>query len=160
MIFPHLLRSQISPFPSLLIADRACAPAHLWNVQFALSHRRDADTLLLTPSVAYASCSGVAEWRRACGEYESVDAAKVDQCHESGNIPCETAMALITAYGRARQWKKLPLVPRNWDREGGRPGRTMGDFCLRREFGLMEASPKRVQLCVESKGSDNECMSC
>ena len=107
-------------------------------------------------------CGGHA-YAQAGGSQIAVEESTMQKCWETGEIPCEGSMALITAYGRATKWKRLPLRPRNWfgchPDEAACSRHEMGDFCIRRSQ-LASARPLLVQQCMDSKGSDNVCFSC
>ena len=125
----HLFSKRVPPIPQLFPDSALDGVIALADDQVALASRSDAKTMLLVPSISYATCASAEEWAHACTcqgcEQVHVEAAALG---DHLPVPC-CPMTLITAFGSTRSWRDLsPLggyLPTIWrakgdDRPGGR----------------------------------------
>lgn len=115
---------------------------HLWDDQIAISHRKDAMTILAYPSLAYTTCYDTEMWTKIC----KMPIHHTWRC-EMG-VPCP-AMRSISLYTNVSMnfldWtmKKVSTNSRH-------------DFCIHR----LNVRSDIKQHCISVQDSDNVCSSC
>ena len=137
----HVFYSRLPSFDSLVKQGTI----HIWDDQIAISHRKDAISVLAIPSLAYSVCHTSEQWKRCCP-----DNGSTMSCSD-GNAPCE-AFYSISLYS------DIKILQLGWSARMA-SNKNKYDFCLKRTKSYLRGG-NISQICSDSNNSNNICLSC